>query len=183
MRSRLCSPNLPILLRALIFACFVLGSCVSLVAQTGAGSDTEAWLRYARLDSTTAKIHGGLPSGYVVMGKSPVLETAGQELTTGIEKMLGRTLKSSDTVKHSAIVLATVRDLKRIVPDVNLPSLDGDGFWITHAEIHHSKCLLIAAANDRGILYGVFALLSKISRGENISGIDERQNAYAPIRW
>src|SRR5262249_52638109 len=36
---------------------------------------------------------------------------------------------------------------------------------------------------DRGLLYGVFALLSKIASGENISALDEVQQPYAPLRW
>ena len=42
---------------------------------------------------------------------------------------------------------------------------------------------MITAASDRGVLYGVFALLSKIARGESIAAIDEVQQPYAPIRW
>src|SRR5262249_16780558 len=37
--------------------------------------------------------------------------------------------------------------------------------------------------NERGVLYGVFALLSKIARGEDISTLNEVQNPSAKIRW
>src|SRR5450631_3790604 len=49
--------------------------------------------------------------------------------------------------------------------------------------MHGSECLVITAATDRGVLYGVFALLSKIAVGESITAIDEAQQPYAPIRW
>jgi alpha-glucuronidase len=61
--------------------------------------------------------------------------------------------------------------------------LKADGYWITTAKVHGSECLIITGANDRGVLYGVFALLSKIARGESIARIDEVQQPYAPIRW
>jgi alpha-glucuronidase len=157
---------------------------VPLSAHAGPAIETAAWLRYAPLDSTTAKTYDGLPSGSVVLGKSPVLATAQQELTRGLEKLLGRTLKSGDTIKSSAIVLGTIRDLHSVAPALQpQSSLEADGFWIMHVQIHHSECLVIAAANDRGVLYGVFALLSKIARGESVTGINEVQNPYAPIRW
>ncbi len=58
-----------------------------------------------------------------------------------------------------------------------------DGYWLKTAKIHGSECLVIAASTDRGVLYGVFALLSKIARAESLAAIDEVQQPYAPIRW
>ena len=98
--------------------------------------------------------------------------------------MLGRTLKSSGGIKGNVIVLGTARDLHDVAPSLRLASsLEADGYWLTTTELGHAECLVITAANDRGVLYGVFALLSKIARGESIIGINEVQNPYAPIRW
>ena len=153
-------------------------------AQATAGSETAAWLGYAPLDSKAVSSYETLPTVSVLFGKSPVLQTAQRELATGVEKILGRALKSSGGIKTSAIVLGTIRDLHNVAPSLEAPHpLEGDGFWITHAEIHHSECLIVAAANDRGVLYGVFALLTKIARGESVLAINEVQNPYAPIRW
>ena len=44
-------------------------------------------------------------------------------------------------------------------------------------------CLIVGGATDRGVLYGVFALLSKMARGESLDAINEVQEPYAPIRW
>jgi alpha-glucuronidase len=152
-------------------------------AQATPGSETAAWLRYAPLDSKAVSNYQTLAGVSVLLGKSPILQTAQQELATGVEKMLGRALKSSGGINGSAIVLGTIRDLHTVAPFLQPPSpLESDGFWITHAEIRRSKCLLITAANDRGVLYGVFALLSRIARGESLSGTNE-ENPYAPIRW
>ncbi len=181
MGARPCRSTMP---RFLLTACILAFSALPVLAQAGAASDTEAWLRYARLDSYAAKTYDGLPSVSVVLGKSSVLHNAQQELTRGVEKILGRTLKPAETVHGSAIVLGTIRDLHDVAPSLQPPhSLQADGFWITQARIHHSKCLVITAANDRGVLHGAFALLSRIARGESIAGIDELQNPYAPIRW
>jgi alpha-glucuronidase len=146
--------------------------------------DAKAWLRYARLDATASKVYEHLPTTSVVVGQSPVLDNAQGELASGLEKMLSRSLKSSDGIKGSTIVLGTIQDLHRIAPSLQPPQpLEADGYWISTAQIRGSECLLITAANDRGVLYGVFELLSKIARGESISGISEVQNPYVPIRW
>ena len=146
--------------------------------------DTEAWLRYARLDTPRAKNYEQLPSASVLLRRSLVLENARRELASGFEKMLGRALNSRDSINGPAFVLSTLSDLRSSAPSLRPPvALEGDGFWITSARIRNFECVLIVGASDRGVLYGVFALLSKIARGESIVGIDEAQNPYAPIRW
>jgi alpha-glucuronidase len=42
---------------------------------------------------------------------------------------------------------------------------------------------VVAGATDRGVLYGVFALLSKIAREQSVSALDEVQQPAAPVRW
>src|SRR5580692_645253 len=131
-------------------------------AQATAGSETAAWLRYAALDSKAVSSYETLPRVSVLLGRSPVLQTAQQELATGVEEILGRALKSSGGIKSSAIVLGTIRDLHNVAPSLKPPNLlEADGYWLTTAQIRHTQCLVITAANDRGVLYGVFALLSK----------------------
>jgi alpha-glucuronidase len=154
------------------------------LAQTGATLDREAWLRYAAVDAKAAPAYEKLPSSSVLLSRSAVLENAQRELAGGIEKLLGRKLNSTENIKGSAIVLATLHDLHSIAPSLRPPiALATDGYWITWARLHDSECLVVAAPNDRGVLYGMFALLSKVARGESIAGVNEAQNPYAPIRW
>jgi len=149
-------------------------------AETGAN----AWLRYSPLDRQAAKAYERLP-GVVALGDSLVLKTAQQELVLGVAQMVGTTLRSGvSSPRENAIVLGTFTKLRELAPALRLPAkLTADGYWLKSANIHGHECLVITAANDRGVLYGVFALLSKISRGEPITAIDEVQQPYAPIRW
>jgi alpha-glucuronidase len=181
MGFRFCRFNI---LRIVLAELILLLSAMPQFAQVGPTSETAAWLRYAPLDSKTVSNYQTLPGVSVLLGKSPILQTAQQELATGVEKMLRHALKSSGSIKGSAIVLGTIREVNNVAPSLQPPSpLQADGYWLTTAQIRHSQCLVIAAANDRGVLYGVFALLSKIARGESLAGINEVQNPYAPIRW
>ncbi len=151
-----------------------------LAAETGA----EAWLRYSALSPQAARSYKHLPVKVVGLGDSLVLKTAQQELTRGFSQMLGRTLNSTSVSDGRSIVLGTVDALHAWTPTLHSPQeLKADGYWITTAKVHGSECLIITGANDRGVLYGVFALLSKIARGESIARIDEVQQPYAPIRW
>jgi len=150
-------------------------------AETGA----EAWLRYSALSPQAAKVYERLPVNTVLLGDSLVLKTAQQELVRGASQMLGRTLRvKTSSSPENAIVLGKLTELQALVPDLHLSQgLRADGYWLKTARLRGSECLLVTASNDRGILYGVFALLSKIARGENMTAIDEVQQPYAPIRW
>lgn len=148
-------------------------------AETGA----DAWLRYAALPLPIAKQYDNLPNNVVARGDSPVMKSAQRELTLGVERMLGKKLASA-SVGGSAFVLATAKDLSAVAPGLRSPQKWGvDGYWLKSERIDDSRSLLIIGENDRGVLYGVFAVLGKIARGEKIESLDEMQQPFAPIRW
>jgi alpha-glucuronidase len=151
-----------------------------LAAETGA----EAWLRYAAIDLPAAKAYERFPWA-VVLGDSLVLKTAQQELVRGIDQIAGTTMRGgAGWPRENAVVLGTLRQLQALAPALHPPQeLRADGYWLKSANIHGHECLVITASTDRGVLYGVFALLSKIARGQRVPFIDEVQQPYAPIRW
>ena len=154
---------------------------VPLDAETGA----EAWLPYSALSPQTAKMYERLPGKTVLLGDSLVLKTAQQELIQDVAQMLGKTLRAGVvSPPENAIVLGTLANLHSLASALHPPlEPTGDAFWLKSAKIRGAECLVIAGSTDRGVLYGVFALLSKIARGESTSAIDEVQQPYAPIRW
>src|SRR6185436_17972634 len=106
-----------------------------LAAAAHAESGYDAWLRYP---ST------GSPPIITVMGNSPLLESARQELLRGLR------------LPGVEIVLRGSAGLK---PDgYSLKTTDGK--------------IVITGSNDRGVLYGAFALLRKAALGESIRNID-----------
>src|SRR5208282_1373680 len=142
-------------------------------AETGA----EAWLRYARLDGQATQKYDKLPGAVVALGDSAILGASRDELIRGIRGMLGKTLHIVPKIpREGAIVLGTLAAAQRAIPSLKLPAdLRDDGFWLTHVQVHGSDCIVITAANDRGVLYGAFSMLSKIAGDEAITGVDELQ--------
>ena len=43
--------------------------------------------------------------------------------------------------------------------------------------------IVITGADDRGVLYGAFALLRKVALGEPIANLDEKSEPRVPVRW
>jgi alpha-glucuronidase len=152
-----------------------------LCAETGA----EGWLRYAPLEPQVAHIYERLPATTIALNRSLVVKTAQQELIRGVRGMLGRTPRIAEgPPTQAAIVLGTLNDLRARAPELAIPSdIREDGYWLGSGQLHGFDCVWIVSPTERGVLYGVFELLSKIARGENILELDEKQQPYAPLRW
>ena len=176
-------------LRYALFRCSLLGTALccatafplALDAETGA----DAWLRYSALSSQAAKTYESVPGKIILLSDRVVLRTAQQEFIQGVSKMLGKTLRpGSASPLDSSIVLGTLTDLHAVAPALHpREQIRADGYWLKRAKIRGSECLVITAATDRGVLYGVFALLNKIAHGESLAAIDQLQQPYAPLRW
>ena len=159
----------------------VLTAPITLAAETGYA----AWLRYAPIDATARKHYAALPANVVALDDSQVIQTAQAELIRGVRGMLGRTLRAESSLpKESAIILGIYASVKPLIPAADFPAgLATDGFFLKAISVNGFPCLLITAPNGRGVLYGVFALLSKIARYDGINGLNEVQKPYAWIRW
>ena len=150
-------------------------------AETGA----QAWLRYAPLNQEAARQYANLPAVVVLRRDSAVLRSAQAELIRGVRGMLGRTLREEkDLPGENAILLGTFSDLQPVAPGLaSRGGIHDDGFLLATRKLHGLDCLIVASATERGVLYGVFALLGKMARNESLSALEETQQPTAPIRW
>jgi alpha-glucuronidase len=163
-------------------ACVLLGAA-SLRAETG----YDAWLRYAPLDGEqAARYHQVLPAVVITLGESSVEESARKELVRGIRGMLSRTLREESRVPatEGAVVLGTLEEFRARAPEFHLSAqLAPDAYWLKTLRAGGTTYTLVAAENDRGVLYGVFGLLRKIALGQPVANLDEKHTPYAPVRW
>jgi len=132
----------------------------SLFAETGA----DAWLRYTP--------HANVPMTFSVTGTSPVLESVRQEWTRAVRAMTGKDPRRVDAPEEGSVEFI-----------VTAKSGAPDAFALKTAMDQGKHVTVVTAANDRGVLYGTFALLRKIQLGESIANLDEQQTPYAPVRW
>jgi alpha-glucuronidase len=156
-----------------------------LVSPAHGETGAEAWLRYARLNPRASQAYEKLPSTEITLGDSALLRTAQEELIRGIRGMLEKSLRvEPEFPQGAAIILGTLANVQRMSPGLEpRTSLGDEGFWLKAVQVRGHDCLIVAASSDRGVLYGVFFLLSKIARNETLEHIDEVQEPYAPIRW
>jgi alpha-glucuronidase len=169
------------LLQLSAFTALLLGTGMQpLRAETG----RDAWLRYAPLDPESSAKYASVPRLILRVGDSPVLDAAERELTRGLHAMLGGDFHATASTKDEpAILIGTLNAVGKLINDtISPPTLSGDGFWLSEASLGRSKCLIITAQNNRGVLYGVFAFLSKIARGESLQSLNEMQVPANSIR-
>jgi len=166
--------------RYVCLICLLCATAGVLRAETG----QDAWLRYAPLKNSVRAKYASLPAAVGVIGNSAVLNSARAEMIRGVRGMLGRTLRSENEFpRESAIILATVDSLKSIAPNLIIPEIGKEGFWLGGVNIRGNLCLVVTSPDERGVLYGVFGLLSRIAREEDIKLLHETQFPSAPIRW
>jgi alpha-glucuronidase len=152
-----------------------------LLAQTA----DPAWLRYAPVPAQAAREHyANLPEVVVALGHSEVIAAAQAEFVRGVRGMLNRTLRSQSSLpKENAIVLGTLEAIRSAFPEItSLPKLDEDGFWLKTIDVDGTSRLLVAARNERGVLYGALYLLRKIALAEPIATLNEKQGPQVRLR-
>jgi alpha-glucuronidase len=164
------------------FLSFLL-TASALPGETGAN----AWLRYAALDGPAlTQYRQAVPPVVSVLDQSPVAGSARDEIIRGVRGMLGRIPRvESGIPRESAIVLGTLEEIGAAAPQWKLQQagLAEDGYWLKTVMVGRLRYTVVTAGNDRGLLYGAFALLRKIAIGEPVMQLDERSNPYAPVRW
>jgi alpha-glucuronidase len=156
-----------------------------------AGNGENAWLRYARLRPSIAARYQALPKEVIVLGDSPVLLSAQNELIRGLDGMLGEKLRvvPRPVPGRSYIVLGTESSVSKIWRSfryIGAPYV-GDGFWITRMYSGTAESIIITGISGRGVLYGSFELLREIADGELVLGGDVWFGVVGhpsvPLRW
>jgi alpha-glucuronidase len=159
----------------------LLGACSSR-AETG----YDGWLRYAPVeDPAVREQYEAMPSAVVALDDTLVARSARAELIRGLRGMLGREVREeAPPLQENAIVLGTAGALRKALPQAgSFAKLAADGFCLKTAVVDGHSHLIVAGADDRGVLYGTFALLRRIALRQPLDALDVREEPYAPIRF
>ncbi len=154
---------------------------VALALPVEAETGQDAWLRYARLDPAIATQYSTVPRRVIRLGDSSALHSAEGELTLGLYEMMGE--QNPAVSQEPYILIGPIDSTSTIVKyRVSIPNLSDDGYWIAQVNLGGAKCFVITSRTDRGVLYGVFAFLAKIARGESLEALNEVSNPANSIR-
>jgi alpha-glucuronidase len=148
-----------------------------------------AWLTYSAVDPQ--RVFPGsnfIPDTIVILGNTPVETTATHELQLGFEGMLHRFLRvanrTSPNLGHHLIVVGTQSEIEKWKPSLKpAKSLAAEGFWLHSAVQASDSVLIVEGADDRGVLYGVYALLRMIAEERSLEALDTVEAPASSVRW
>jgi alpha-glucuronidase len=145
----------------------------------------DAWLRYAPLPEPARARYASVPRTVTLLGDSLVLRTARDEVVRGLGSLMVSPIQTAPALPRTpTIVLGTLDRVRQAVPGAAIPTeLTLDGFWLGTAMVRGQRLIVVTGRNDRGVLYGAFALLQRMARGEELGQLNERQEPSAPVRW
>src|SRR5579871_6494756 len=154
----------------------VLGSA-SAMAQTA----DEAWLRPMAIDQRT------LPLNVRALGTGVLEKTAVDELKRIPDSAESSSAANAKLSTAGEIIIGTVREFHHADLDVPLPTdLKPGGYWIfANLASGPRRRVIVAGADDAGVLYGAFALLRlQISLDkQNLHDHPVRSSPVFSVRW
>lgn len=176
---------------------FFLGSGFALGSQMiAAQTADQAWLR------PISGTEPALPSNVRALGAGTLEKTAVDELKRGLQSARAPGALSGvppgmkvNTRTAGEIVVGTVREIRHAGLDVPVPNdLKPGGYWIfANRATAGGRRLLVAGADEAGVLYGAFALLRMQADGEepkenhkddrNLHDHPVRSSPAYKIRW
>lgn len=147
------------------------------------------WLNFESIQDIKLKKHYlKWCSNLVVTGRSEVLQTAEDELVTGLQAMLGQQPQYRNTasgILPGRIVLGVAGSLPAIdhalAWSVHISRVS-DGYAIYSGEDEQGPCLLLAGFTERGALYAVFHLLKLLQTRKELDGLDIRETPANGLR-
>jgi len=167
-------------------AYLALAFLLAAVAPARSETGYDAWLRYAPLPADIVRSrYASLPRLVTLLGDSAVLRTARNELVRGMTAMLGAVpATTTGTGNSPTILLGTLDRIRATTRLIALPAqLKQDGFWIGSSSIGGRRTVIVAGQNDRGVLYGAFALLHRMALRKDVATLNGRHEPAAPLRW
>jgi alpha-glucuronidase len=151
-------------------------------AQDSLGAGEPAWLAYRPVNSA-AVFPDGVPDTVVALGRSTLEDSASHELALGWHGMLQREPRvviGADGGLKRAVVIGTQTEINAWRPaSGNGKPLAADAYRFSRV----GGILVVEGGDERGVLYGVFALLRWIAEEHSLATLNESSGPADSIRW
>jgi alpha-glucuronidase len=147
----------------------ILLSCLFLTASLHAEDGYRLWLRYDKINNARLlQEYKAIITSMQVEGNTPTLIAARNELTMGLEGLLGKKIPGSDN--SGSIIAGTISSavIRSAISESDLNKIGKEGFIIRSVKAPQKNKILIAANTDIGVLYGVFHFLRLIQTNQSI---------------
>lgn len=145
------------------------------------------WLRFDKVsDASRLSAYQEAIQQVFIDGEGEILHTAGTELTRALAGLLGREVPLLESAGAKPGILAGLIGqstlIDQLVPDATKSQIEPEGFAILRKPHNGIQHLVIAAKDDRGLLYGSFHLLRLLQTYASLSGVAVVENPKVKLR-
>jgi alpha-glucuronidase len=155
---------------------------VAFACSVWAESGYNLWLRYEKIsDKKLLELYRKQIKSFSVVGNSPTLNIASQELSTGLSGLLATSI---GTAKDSDVICGVLTSpaIQALGLSVNKTSIGQEGFVIKTVLVGKRKVIVITANQDIGVLYGAFHLLKLIQTHQTIDNLSIESSPKVKLR-
>lgn len=157
-------------------------ACIA-AAPAAAEDGYELWLRYRPLQGTTARLVQRQFQGVLLAAPdSPVVRAALGELDLAFTRFSGQPLPRLTATRRGALLIGVGSDPRIAALGLDLSGLGEEGYLLRTLRHRGTELTVVAANTDRGLLYGSFALLARISAGATLASLNEQSAPRVRLR-
>jgi len=160
------------------FSQIVAGVLATCGLAAGAQTADQAWLDRRLHDSRFAWFP------VQTLSQNTLEQTAAKELKLGILRMRGAATAGDVKATEDRIIIGTAGEVRKAYPSAKIPEhLSPDAYWIGTLRSHRGTEIVVAGGDERGALYGSFALLRLIAETNSVPKAPVHSHPAMPIRW
>ena len=149
-----------------------------------------AWMACAQtaqqawLDHVACRGNSPVPLRVRALGNGAMANTAARELDTGLHALYAPASSLSTDAVEGEIVIGTVPEIRAAYPSLQVPAdLKADAYWMLESLVDGKALLVVAGGDERGALYGAFALLRNLADKNSAPSSPVTSGPAMPIRW
>lgn len=162
--------------------------CLFLFIQnTSADDGYRLWLRFDEISDTRIRDTYRKNLQQVVLeGESPVLKTAGKELSKGLSGLLGRAVPLLDQAGNGGGIIAGIIGrsglIDQLIAPQDIEKIMAEGYSIFSKTHKGQSQIVVAAKDERGVLYGSFHLLRLLQTHTSLDALSIVENPKVKLR-
>ena len=151
---------------------------ISITAFSGVKAEDgyRTWLRYEQIDQPELlKEYRTLFKHVIVAGDSPTIQAVKNELTRGMQGLLGSNISFSSGLSSSGNLLIGTPESSELIASAfsesDLSGIGSEGFLIQQKQLDDKTSITIVANTDIGVLYGVFHFLRMMQTHQDFENV------------
>lgn len=168
--------------------CLFLFTHAATFGQSLSGEDGyQLWLRYAPIESAVLQqYYEGLLPKVWIEGTGELVDQARKELQTGLSSLLEQPINWAKTeIKDAGFyggMIGQSSFLDEILTTEEKAQIGAEGYMLLHRKEKGRQVLLLAAKDERGLLYGVFHFLRLLQTGQSLEDLHLLENPAIQLR-